>query len=274
MSTRLIGLERIYLDNMRLSPLTLSQLAKAVSGDSYFTPGLQYISDLQNFLSNYVDNTTYDPCSSKAQYIERMLKKINGTPSITNLIEDLVDPRRFLDIDLDVHNAVAKMNEFFLYDGVHLVSQSNKYQLVEINDTHNNLPDVTICLDGWDKINSMIDGVKLLLVNAKTEVQYQSIGMHSREIMLLIAKTVYDANKHPPIDDKQVGKSDIKRMLEAYIEATLNGSENATLRKYAKSCVELANELTHKSTATSTYAHLCVSAVISLINVIGILEGR
>ena len=39
-------------------------------------------------------------------------------------------------------------------------------------------------------------------------------------------------------------------MLEAYINVELGGAANETLRKYARATLDLANELTHKRTAT------------------------
>lgn len=63
-------------------------------------------------------------------------------------------------------------------------------------------------------------------------------------------------------------------MLEAYISVELSGSSNETLRRYAKATLDLANELTHKRTASKTDASLCATATISMINLIGTIEGR
>jgi len=63
-------------------------------------------------------------------------------------------------------------------------------------------------------------------------------------------------------------------MLESYIAVELGGSSNETLRKYAKVTLDLTNELTHKRTASKQDASLCAAATISLINLIGIIEGR
>lgn len=71
-----------------------------------------------------------------------------------------------------------------------------------------------------------------------------------------------------------IGKTDAKRMLESYITVELAGSSNENLRKFAKATLDLANELTHKRTASKRDSSLCATATISLINLIGTIEGR
>ncbi len=89
-----------------------------------------------------------------------------------------------------------------------------------------------------------------------------------------MAQAVYDKEKHSVVYEKDISKTDAKRMLEAYIATELSGSSNETLRRYAKATLDLANELTHKRTATKKDASLCATATISIINLIGALEGR
>ena len=76
------------------------------------------------------------------------------------------------------------------------------------------------------------------------------------------------------MEGSKISNTDAKKMLEAYIAVELAGSSNATLRKYARATLDLANELTHKRTATKKDASLCSIATLSLINLIGTIEGR
>jgi hypothetical protein len=65
-----------------------------------------------------------------------------------------------------------------------------------------------------------------------------------------------------------------KRMLEAYIAASLAGSSNEHLRKHARAALDLALHLQHKRTASFRDAALCSEATTSVVNLIAIIAGR
>lgn len=133
---------------------------------------------------------------------------------------------------------------------------------------------VTIDLTDWERIERSINELRLRQTEAKTEEQFQVVGLLSRETIITLAQVVYNKDKHPILDGTAISKTDAKRMLEAYIAVELGGSSNETVRRYAKATLDLANELTHKRTATKKDASLCATATISIINLIGTIEGR
>ena len=64
--------------------------------------------------------------------------------------------------------------------------------------------------------------------------------------------------------------TDAKRMLEAFLQQELSDSSEKA-RKFAKSAVDLGNQLTHDRNATKRDASICfvsVTAVASLIKLI------
>jgi hypothetical protein len=133
---------------------------------------------------------------------------------------------------------------------------------------------VTVDLTDWERIERSINEIRLRQKDADTEEQFQVVGLLCRETIISLAQAVFKSDKHPIIDGKVVSKTDAKRMLEAYIAVELSGSTNETLRRYAKATLDLANELTHKRTATKKDASLCATATLSIINLIGTIEGR
>jgi hypothetical protein len=133
---------------------------------------------------------------------------------------------------------------------------------------------VTVDLTDWERIERSINEIRLRQNDAKTEEQFQVVGLLSRETIITLAQAVYNKEKHPILDRTIVGKTDAKRMLEAYIAVELAGSSNETIRRYAKATLDLANELTHKRTASKKDASLCATATISIINLFGTIEGR
>lgn len=133
---------------------------------------------------------------------------------------------------------------------------------------------VTVDLNGWERIERTIQQIKVQQSNANKEEQFQMVGLLCRETIITLAQTVYNPDKHITLEKITISKTDAKRMLESYISVELSGSSNETLRKYAKATLDLANELTHKRTATKKDSALCSTATLSLINFIGTIEGR
>ncbi len=133
---------------------------------------------------------------------------------------------------------------------------------------------VTVDLSDWERVERSINEIQIRQKEAASEEQFQVVGLLGRETIITLAQAVYDKEKHPILDGKEVSKTDAKRMLEAYIAVELAGSSNEILRKYARATLDLANELTHKRTASIRDAALCTTATISLINLIGTIEGR
>ena len=133
---------------------------------------------------------------------------------------------------------------------------------------------VTVDLTGWERIERSIQEIKIRQSEAKKEEQFQVVGLLCRETIITLSQSVFDEKRHLILDGANVSKTDAKRMLEAYIAVELSGSSNEKLRKYAKTTLDLANELTHKRTATKRDSSLCSVATLALINFIGTIEGR
>lgn len=134
--------------------------------------------------------------------------------------------------------------------------------------------DVKVNLSNWDRISRSITEIKKRESQAQNEEQFQAVGMLCRELIITLAQTVYDSQKHISIDGVEISKTDAKRMLDAYISVILAGSESEELRAYAKATNRLTNVLTHKRTATKKDMMLCTSATIALVNFIGVLENK
>ncbi|MDR1973976.1 MAG: hypothetical protein LBQ31_04795 [Bacteroidales bacterium] len=134
--------------------------------------------------------------------------------------------------------------------------------------------DVKVDLSDWDKINRNIIEINKREKQALDEEQFQAVGMLCRELITTLALIVFDLEKHTSLDGTDIGRTDAKRMLDAYIAVAIAGGESEELRAYAKATNRLANALTHKRTATKKEMMLCTSATIALINFIGVLEDK
>lgn len=126
----------------------------------------------------------------------------------------------------------------------------------------------------WTKVDRGIDEARNRLAAAQNEEQYQAVGLLCREILISLGQTVYDPELHPTLDGVAISATDAKRMLDAYIAYTLNGSSHETSRRHARAAVDLANEVQHRRTATFREAALCAEATTSVVNLIAIISGR
>lgn len=120
---------------------------------------------------------------------------------------------------------------------------------------------------GWERVDRAISEMKNRLTVAKTEEQFQAIGMLGRETLITVAQQVFDKSKHKTLDDVEASQTDTKRMLEAFLQFELSSSSEKA-RKFVKSAVDFSNQLTHDRNATKRDASMCLIAVISVANLI------
>lgn len=128
---------------------------------------------------------------------------------------------------------------------------------------------------GWEKIDSSVNLLSKQLVNISDRIDLNQIGLRCRETIILLAKEVYkEPLHHPPSFKEEISKTDSARMLQGYIEYNFKGQSNDEKRRYAKLTNNLANNLTHKQTPTLLDAKLCLSATLSLINIVKIINDE
>ena len=127
---------------------------------------------------------------------------------------------------------------------------------------------------GWDRVDRTIYEMKQRLAVASVEEQFQAIGMLGREALITIAQQVFDKEKHKTEDGIIPSDTDAKRMLDAFISFTLQGTANERQRKFAKASVDLANQLTHDRMAILGDAQICLTAVSAVASIIHILAER
>jgi hypothetical protein len=120
---------------------------------------------------------------------------------------------------------------------------------------------------GWERVDRALEEMKLRLDTADNEEKFQAIGMIGRETLITIAQQVFDPGKHPTLDGVVASKTDVKRMLEAYLQVELaENSEKA--KKFSKSAIDLGNQLTHDRGATKRDAVICLISVTSVASLI------
>ena len=126
---------------------------------------------------------------------------------------------------------------------------------------------------GWPRVDRGIYELRRQLEQSQNEEQFQAVGLYGREILISVAQTVYDPQRHPTLDGVTPSDTDAKRMLEAYIAAELAGNANEAARRYAKAALSLAVDLQHHRTANYRQAALCSEATSAVVNLLAVISG-
>ncbi len=126
---------------------------------------------------------------------------------------------------------------------------------------------------GWPRVHRTIGEARTWLKSASTEEQFQAVGLLCRETLISLAQTVFDSDRHPPLDNVNPSETDAKRMLDSYLATEMAGRSKPIARKHAKASLDLANQLQHRRTAAFREAAQCLEATASVVNIIAILSG-
>lgn len=146
----------------------------------------------------------------------------------------------------------------------------------ELDRNKSNSVEILVQLDDWDRIKRTVSKIQIHSDLAQNEEDFQAIGVLCRDVIISLAQAVYDPVTHGEKDENGIiiGPADAVRMIGNYVDVILKGKHNKELRDYAKVTNSLANQLTHKRTATRKDMLMAVSSTIALINFIGILEDK
>ena len=125
---------------------------------------------------------------------------------------------------------------------------------------------------GGERVDRSIDEMKNRLEVANAEEQFQAIGMLGRETIITVAQQVFDRALHKTEDGVEPSETDAKRMLDAFLGCELAGASNERTRKFTKSAVDMANQLTHDRMATKRDASMCLTSVTSVAYLIKLIQ--
>lgn len=125
---------------------------------------------------------------------------------------------------------------------------------------------------GWQELDRKIAEMKKQFKEAQNEEQFNGIGAICRSTYISLANKVFNPTIHKTVDGIIPSETDYKRKLEAFINFKLSGSTNENFRSYSKKTMNLADELTHKTTANRVQTALTITSLISVVNIIKILD--
>lgn len=152
-------------------------------------------------------------------------------------------------------------------------------KITDIEPFDSNVPftkNIIVEINKWEDIKSMINELDKYCTNAETTMDFQNIGNTCRHILILIAQSVYDSKIHnnKTKEGKEIGKTDAVEMLNSYFSYCLKGKHNKILKEYAQATNDLANKLTHDTSASRKEMQIAVSATMNLVYIVGTIGGK
>jgi hypothetical protein len=130
----------------------------------------------------------------------------------------------------------------------------------------------------WASLGAAVAKCQEHFTTANSTDEFQAVGLLCREAIISLAQAVWDVARHPivnpPANGSPVSMTDAKRLLESYLAVELSGSSNDEFRKFTRSAYDLASKLVHDRPANFANAARCLEALVSVINLVAITEGR
>ena len=116
---------------MQISERSIKRIGKIITGEAKLSPyrsGAQLI----KFFNELGGNDVYGQgFPSRWQIAEDRIRERNGTPELRKVILSALDPRDFLDKELDIQAAVNHINQFLEYDGYEIVVHGKGYDVID-----------------------------------------------------------------------------------------------------------------------------------------------
>lgn len=153
---------------------------------------------------------------------------------------------------------------------------SNLYDpLLKIIDNAGNQTVNILQYTGWSKINQTVYDIKKHFRTAVSVDEFNGIGAMCRHLYCDLAGEIYDTKFHVDNKSSVPSKGQYKTMFYEYFNYKLPGQDNKDFRKCSKTTTDLADTLVHKmENLNKQQVEITIVSVISLINVIAVLEGN
>lgn len=218
---------------MKISEYTLKHLAQAVCGDSRFTPYVKGY-DLVLYFNKHGFNEVYgEGFPSRWKYTEDKIRELNGTDTIRKIIEETVDPRRFIGLVITVEEAVEKLNEFLKFDKYELRKVGDFYKLTTSNG-------VIVQPDSSKQINHVFINEQIEKCNKKiVEEDYNGAVTNARSLIEAIFIEIIERSEGQEVRNdgdvenlwrkvKRIMKLEIdKETLPDYVVQILSGIDTS-----------------------------------------------
>jgi hypothetical protein len=125
---------------------------------------------------------------------------------------------------------------------------------------------------GWSGVDTEVSELRRHFQSARTPQDYRNVGHDCVSVTEALSRHAYKAETHLRDGEEEPPVANTKQRLDRVVEDALPGSDNAALRKLARSTIEFAQHVKHSDTPTRREAGIAADSVIQLANIFRRLE--
>lgn len=116
---------------MKVTERTIKFLGRTICGDNGLIP-YKTGPELVDFFVNHGANDKYgEGFPSRWKYTEDKVREFNDSNELKKIIEEIVDPRNFIESEIDLKESVQKINEYLKYDGFEIKKVGEFYKVTD-----------------------------------------------------------------------------------------------------------------------------------------------
>lgn len=148
---------------MKISNKITKPLGQLIAGDTGIAP---YMSgpNLVDFYNEYDFDDKYGQgFPSRWVYSMEKIIQSNDTPKLQKILENFVDPRRFVGTDKKVEEVVEEVNKLIKFDGYYLVKNRDKYKITDIRG--NFIQEENLTIIGHDFIKEQVEKCQMKILS-------------------------------------------------------------------------------------------------------------
>lgn len=125
---------------------------------------------------------------------------------------------------------------------------------------------------GWPQVDEELDELRRRFRTAQSPQDYRDVGNRCVAALEAIGRVVFDTERHLRPGEEEPAPDKSKNRIERYVEDSLAGKENESLRGVAKKVIELAHSVKHSKVTKRRTAGIAADAVIMLAHILRRVE--
>ncbi|UQS22878.1 hypothetical protein L1857_08630 [Amycolatopsis thermalba] len=119
---------------------------------------------------------------------------------------------------------------------------------------------------GWAVVDREIRELRRRFEVARSEQDHSAVGTACVRILEHLGDVCFDSARHLPAGVEAPPRDKTKARFDMVISAELTGTDNETLRRLARTTVELAHQVKHRTTPSRRDAGIAADSVVLLAN--------
>jgi hypothetical protein len=119
---------------------------------------------------------------------------------------------------------------------------------------------------GWTRVDEQTRQLRQRWATARTPEDYQAVGLLCRDLLISLAGSVFDPDRHQPAGEKLIPAADARNRIGQVLLTDFAGDDFDRLRKLVRSTWDYVVEVLHDRDADETKAGIAADSTIHVVN--------